>query len=126
GESYHDTTAGNVFGVYRGDGMDVGQISATEYHIGNIELLGGEWAEYTVNIANSGNYTMTFRYASAYTGATSFRVWLWTSATNLVPITPSITVTSTGGWAAYTIPAAVTATVPAGGEGSNRVLRVVF
>jgi hypothetical protein len=126
GESYHDTSAGNAFNIYRFDGVDVGQIVAGEYHIGNLDTLGGEWTEYTVNVPASGSYNLTFRYSSAYPNATSFRIWLGSSSTTLVAITPSITVTSTGAWTTYTMPAAVAATVPAGGEGNSRILRIAF
>jgi arabinoxylan arabinofuranohydrolase len=74
GESYHDTSPGNAFGVYRGDSMDVGPITAGGYFIGN--LANGEWAKYTVNVAAAGNYNLTYRYSSNTTLVTSFRVLL--------------------------------------------------
>lgn len=71
GVAWSDTTAGNVFGVYRSDDMDVGAIPGTtaEYHVGN--LAPGEWAEYSVNVATSGTYNVTLRWASDYTSATN-------------------------------------------------------
>jgi len=63
GESYHDTSAGNMYNNYRTDGVDIGAIAATGgYCIGGTE--GGEWIEYTVNVAETGYYDIDFLYSS--------------------------------------------------------------
>lgn len=114
GESYHDTTPGNVFNTWRPDGMDVGAIGAGGYHIGY--LANGEWAEYTVNVASAGTYNLTYRYSSAYAGATSFRVLL----NGAVLTTRSVT--STGSWENY-----VTQTVSVNiGVTGSRILMIAF
>jgi hypothetical protein len=115
GVAWHDTSAGNVFGVYRSHDMDVGAIPAGGHHIGF--LADGEWAEYTVNVSSAGSYTLRLRYASAYSGTTRFRVLL-----DGVDLTGAQAITSTGDWQTYTtksIPVSVTA-------GNGKVLRVAF
>ncbi|MGH6690950.1 MAG: carbohydrate-binding protein, partial [Gammaproteobacteria bacterium] len=119
GEAYHDTTAGNVFGVYRTDSMDVGAIPAGSgggYHVGN--LANGEWAEYTVNVPVTQSYEVKLRVASAYIGTATFHLEL-----DGVNVSGSQTVTSTGGWQTYVekIIPAISLTA-----GSSRVLRIAF
>ncbi|PYQ28360.1 MAG: hypothetical protein DMF56_16250 [Acidobacteria bacterium] len=98
GVAWHDTTAGNLFGstVYRNTDVDVGQIPSGGFHVGAVEAA--EWTEYTVNIASAGTYTVTLRWASAYTGSTTFRLQL----DNVVIANSTQSVTSTGDWQAYT------------------------
>jgi beta-glucosidase len=65
GVAYHDTTLGNEGGEYRGDDVDIQ--STTDmgggYNIGWIEE--GEWLEYTVDVAFTGQYDIQVRVASA-------------------------------------------------------------
>lgn len=115
GLAYHDTTAGNVFGAYRTDSMDVGAIPGGGHHIGF--LTAGEWAEYAVDVTQSGAYSLRLRLASAFPNTTRFRVLL-----DAVDVTGPQTVTSTGGWHNYiikTVPVTLTA-------GNHRVLRLSF
>lgn len=115
GLAYHDTTPGNVFGTYRTDSMDVGPIAGGGHHIGFLD--NGEWAEYTVNVSQSGNYELRLRYASASTLPMRFRVLL--GSTNL---TGTQSLTSTGSWSNFivkTIPVTLSA-------GNNRILRFAF
>lgn len=115
GVSWHDTTPGNAFGVYRLDDMDVGPDGAGGYFVGNI--ANGEWAEYLVNVTAGGSYNLNVRYASAYTGATTFHILL-----NGTDFTGSQSITSTGGWTTFatkTIPVTVSA-------GNGQVLRISF
>jgi carbohydrate binding protein with CBM6 domain len=115
GFTWHDTTPGNAFGVYRSDDMDVGAIPAGGYHIG--ALADGEWAEYSVDIPSGGTYDMTVRYASAYTGTTKFRVFV-----NGINLVPAQTLTSTGDWQTY-VTKTVSVTLNAG---SGQVVHVAF
>jgi hypothetical protein len=115
GLAYHDTTPGNVFNVYRTDDMDVGPIPGGGYHIGF--LTNGEWAEYAVNIGQSGPYELRVRYASAFAGTTRFRVLI-----DGADVSGTQTITSTGGWQTYqtkVVPVTLSA-------GSNRILRLSF
>jgi len=120
GIAYHDTTAGNVFGVYRTDeDMDVGAIppaSGAGFHIGF--LANGEWAEYTVNVTQSQNYEMAMRIASDTPLTTRFRVLLDGN-----DISGAQTVTATGGWHNY-----IEKVFPVGfvAAGNFRVLRLSF
>ena len=115
GVAWHDTTAGNAFGVYRFNDMDVGAITGGGYHLGALEP--GEWAEYTVNIAATGSYNVTLRWASAYPYTTTFRVLV-----NGADVSGSQSVTSTGNWQTFTtktFPVSLTA-------GNNQILRINF
>ena len=115
GVAWHDTSAGNVFGVYRTDDMDVGRDTAGAYFVGF--LANGEWAEYTVNVATTRQYDIRLRVASAYAGPNNFHIEL-----DGVNVTGTQSIASTGDWNTYTIKT-IQATLTAG---SNRVLRVSF
>ena len=115
GLAWHDTTAGNAFGVYRPDDMDVGQISGGGYHIGGV--VAGEWAEYTVDVATTRQYTATVRVASDYAGPNTFHLEL-----NGVDVSGVQAVAPTGGWSSYitkTFSVSMTA-------GTRKTLRVAF
>ncbi len=69
GEAYHDTDAGNAGGAYRTDvDVDIEACAEGGYDVGWINP--GEWLEYTVNVAASGNYTFEVRVASLSSGGT--------------------------------------------------------
>jgi hypothetical protein len=118
--AYSDSTAGNVFGVYRNDDVDVGAIPGTSgggYHVGN--MASGEWTEYTVNVAQTQSYQVEMRVASANAFTSTFRVLL-----DGVDVSGSRSVAPTGGWHDYeiiTFP--LLGSIPAG---NNRVLRLSF
>ncbi|PZR29840.1 MAG: glycosyl hydrolase family 5 [Citrobacter freundii] len=63
--SYHYTpgvnTRGNRGGAYRNDGVDI-QREGAEVHIFSIE--DGEWLQYTVNVPQAGEYTVSFEVAT--------------------------------------------------------------
>lgn len=63
--SYHYTpgvnTRGNRGGAYRNDGVDI-QREGSEVHIFSIE--DGEWLQYTVNVPQAGEYTVSFEVAT--------------------------------------------------------------
>lgn len=62
-------TAGNRGRIYRNDGVDIVKDSARyeKYFVTSIEK--GEWLQYTLKVAQKGNYTLRFNVASANTGA---------------------------------------------------------
>ncbi len=90
GEAYHDNDSGNNGGQYRSnEGVDIENCSEGGYNIGWTDA--GEWLEYTVNVASSGNYDFDFRVAGAVGG--TFRVEF-----NGVNKTGDVSVPNTGGW----------------------------
>ena len=96
GIAYHDNETANQGGQYRtGEAVDV-QVSGDTgggYNVG--WTAANEWLEYTVNVATTGNYTLTERVASnSATG--SFRIEF-----NGVDKTGTITTPNTGGWQTY-------------------------
>lgn len=107
GVAYHDTeeenlavTAGSA--VYRtDDGIDV-SVGTTLTNIGYTN--DGEWANYTVDVANDGNYDFEFIVASgSTTGGSSIQLQLVNQNTG---ITTNLGETgnfpNTGGWSVYT------------------------
>ncbi|MDO8588626.1 MAG: carbohydrate-binding protein [Armatimonadota bacterium] len=73
--SFYDTTPGNGGAVYRSDDVDIEPAADTGggYNIGWVE--NGEWMEYTINVAGSGDYSIKFRVAGGPSGG-SFRARL--------------------------------------------------
>lgn len=74
GVGYHDTTPGNIGGVYRNDGVDIqtcsdpGTLTGTHcYNVGWIAA--GEWLGYDVYVGQSGSYRFTLRVAAPNHGA---------------------------------------------------------
>ncbi len=65
GEAYSDTSSGNNGGSYRTTDVDIQGTSDTGggYNVGWISQ--GEWMEYTIDVAEAGNYTFRARVASA-------------------------------------------------------------
>ncbi|HEY0370595.1 MAG TPA: carbohydrate-binding protein, partial [Thermoanaerobaculia bacterium] len=94
--AWFDTSPGNAFGaVYRSTDVDIGQISPGAYHVGALEA--GEWLEYTVNVGATGTYNIVARYASAYTGTTTFNMTL-----DGVPVfSTNQIIVSTGSWSTF-------------------------
>lgn len=117
GIAYHDTSAGNAFGVFRFEDVDVGSVQdgSGSFHIGNV--ASGEWAEYLVNITAAGSYTLQFRYASANPTASTFHIDL-----DGAVLTGSQSVSPTGGWQTWvikTVPVTISST-------GQKVLRLTF
>ena len=97
GIAYHDTEAANQGNQYRpADGVDIEETSdiGGGYNIG--WTLPGEWLEYTVNVANTGNYNLETRVAYGGTGGT-FHIEF-----NGVDKTGPITVPDTGSYQTWT------------------------
>ncbi|WP_258101097.1 alpha-amylase family glycosyl hydrolase [Marinoscillum pacificum] len=92
GESYHDNDASNQGGQYRTTGVDIEACSEGGYSVGWTN--GGEWLEYTVNVAASGNYDIGVRVAGAVGG--TLRVEF-----DGVNKTGPINAPNTGGWQSW-------------------------
>lgn len=93
GISYHDTTSANEGGQYRlQEAVDLGAITDTGggYSVGWTKA--GEWLVYTVNVAETGTYSVQVRVASEGTGGTFHLEF------NGVNKTGTIAVPNTGGW----------------------------
>jgi hypothetical protein len=66
GLTYHDVDGVNQGGVYRNDGVDIGQYATGKYYVEHVAT--GEWLEYTINVPSAGNYNITAYVGSPYTG----------------------------------------------------------
>jgi endonuclease/exonuclease/phosphatase family metal-dependent hydrolase len=93
GVAYHDTTAGNSGGQYRGTDVDIELCASGGYDVG--WTAPGEWLNYTVNVAAQGSYTVQLQVASVdgalmhvgFNGPSS--VW------------SNVSIPSTGGWQSW-------------------------
>jgi hypothetical protein len=68
GISYHDTTSGNAGGTFRADGVDLHANMDGGTIVGWTKA--GEWLEYTVNVATTGDYSLEVRVSSLDSGGT--------------------------------------------------------
>lgn len=95
GVGYHDTTAANLGGAYRKDGVDIEYFASEQgFNVGWIR--DGEWLQYTVNFPVADTYVARFRTASAAaTGARSFKVYLDGA------LVDTISVDGTGSYSAF-------------------------
>src|SRR5271154_2667228 len=115
GVAYNVTSVNGSANSYRSDGVDLETTTDTSpttaagngYDIG--WTTGGQWFNYTVNVATAGTYTVSVRASSPY-GITDALHIDNSSGTNL---SGSVAVPNTGGYGTY---ASVTAsvTLPAG------------
>ncbi|MDP9176002.1 MAG: carbohydrate-binding protein [Planctomycetota bacterium] len=96
GVAYHAADAVNRGGAYRNDGVSIEPTTDTGGGYDVAYIQAGEWLNYTVNVAATGNYTLSVRAASANAGGT-FHVE--SDGTN---ITGSMTLGNTGGWQTWT------------------------
>ena len=115
GVAYNVTAANGTANSYRSDGVDLEATTDTQdtsaagggYDLGWTNP--GQWFNYTVNVATSGSYTISFRVASPY-GITDALHVTAATGTNL---TGSVAVPNTGGYQTWaTVTASVT--LPAG------------
>ncbi len=94
---YHDTAVANEGGDFRTSeevGIEICTDSGGGYNVGWTEA--GEWLKYTVDVASTGDYTITSRVAAGGgTGAFHIEV-------DDVDVTGSISVADTGGWQIWT------------------------
>ena len=93
--AYFDTTAGNSGGKYRSTDVDIASTTDAGggYNIGYARPT--EWLKYTVEVAASGTYNLTLRYAFVGT-STVMRVEV-----DDVDKTGPISVAGTGGWQSW-------------------------
>jgi endonuclease/exonuclease/phosphatase family metal-dependent hydrolase len=104
GVAYHDSDGGNSGGAYRQTGVDVENASGG-YDVGWI--AGGEWLNYTVNVASAGTYTVQLRVASP--NGASMHVGFNTAS----HVWQQVSVPGTGGWQNWST-VSFTATLGAG------------
>jgi hypothetical protein len=71
GVAYYDASTGNSGGAYRLDDVDIEECNVGGYDVNNIEA--GEWLEYTVDVEETGVYTVEANVASESSGG-SFHV----------------------------------------------------
>lgn len=117
GVAYQDSDAANQGGQYRPDeqvDLEATADTGGGYNVGWISA--GEWLEYTVNVAETGVYTVEFRVASEMSGGA---LHLEKDGANL---TGAISAPQTGGWQAWTTVSATGVSLSSGVQ----VLRVVF
>ena len=97
GVGYHDTTAGNVTGLYRADDVDIGVDTGTEggYYVGWV--ASGEWLRYDVNVAASGSYDLGLRTSRGATGNGAMHV-----SVDGVNVTGNIAIPPTASWSNFT------------------------
>jgi Carbohydrate binding module (family 6)/PLD-like domain len=95
GAAYHDTSAGNAGGVYRNTDVDIGTttVDSSGFILGWARV--GEWVKYTVNVAQSRNYTLDARVANLGSGA-QFRI-----ECDGIDVTGPVSLPDTGGWDAW-------------------------
>jgi hypothetical protein len=91
GVAYNDSEADNFGGFYRPtEGVDIEASSEGGSSLGWVDS--GEWMNYTVDVASSGNYTITTRYA----GNGSFHIEF-----DGVDKTGTVTAPESGGWQSW-------------------------
>lgn len=89
--NYFDTTSGNTGGAYRNDDVDIGASLDIDggYSVGWIDQ--GEWLSYNVDVAETGNYQVVARVASALDRDHSLDI-------SIDEKTTTLDFTGTGGW----------------------------
>jgi endonuclease/exonuclease/phosphatase family metal-dependent hydrolase len=95
GVAYHDVTGGNSGESFRSTDVDLEPASGGSYDVGWTSA--GEWLKYTVNVAATGTYTLSFRVASSGQGG-AFHLEM-----NDRTVTSGLAIPSTGGWQNWTI-----------------------
>jgi beta-glucanase (GH16 family) len=109
GVAYNVTSVNGSANNYRSDGVDLEVTTDTG---GGHDLgwtTGGQWFKYTVNVANTGTYMVTFRVAAINAVTDGFHISN-SSGTNL---TGNVNVPATGGWQTWTN-VVVSVVLPAG------------
>jgi hypothetical protein len=96
GLTFHDSDNINQGGSnYRpADGVDIEELPPGNIHIGY--TAAGEWLEYTINVVQSGTYTITASVSSGVTSSGKFNLKFGDGTTS------TFTTASTGSWSSYT------------------------
>jgi len=113
GVAYSDTTSGNSGGTYRSEDVDIESTSGGGYNVG--WTAGGEWLEYTVDVASAGTYDVSARVASNAGGGT---LSLSVDGTQQLSASPG----GTGGWQTWTTVSLGSVSLSAG----EQVVRLTF
>lgn len=114
GVSYHDTDSVNLGGAYRDTAVDIQAIPSGGYNLGFAKV--GEWTQYTVNVASTGDYDLEVRLASLRGGGT-FRLEMDGSL-----LAGNVTVPNTHDWSKYQVVEMGTVHITAG----THILRLVM
>ncbi|RED94385.1 glycosyl hydrolase [Marinoscillum furvescens] len=97
GVSYSDATSWNEGDFRPSEAVDASFTNGEGHTVGWID--GGEWLEYTVDVAQAGDYSVTLRYTS---GSSSGGGPFWFENENGTQISPSITVSMNDpSWSTY-------------------------
>jgi endo-1,3(4)-beta-glucanase len=116
GITYFDVTSWNEGGYRPDEAVDAAAAGGEGATIGWIEA--GEWLEFTVNVEDTADYNLSFRYASDISsGGGPFHFLL-----NNEKITNDITVANTGGWNSWRTKEVNSITLPKG----EHILKVQF
>lgn len=110
GQSYNDCDAANNGGAYRESGVDIEASTESAFNIG--WMCEGEWLEYTVDVAEAGEYEVDVRIASESTGG-AFRI-----ERDGEDLSGTVNFPATGGWQTWE---SATATIEL--EAGEQVLR---
>jgi len=114
GIAYHDTNPQNVYGAYRGEGVDIG--TTTDGAGGpTLGVSAGEWLAYTIRVEQAGEYRLRARTSRGSSGSRTIRFLL-----DGVDKTGSMVVPPTGNWEVYTTVESLPLELPAG----EHILRV--
>jgi beta-glucanase (GH16 family) len=98
GVAYQVNSVNGTGNSYRSDGVDLEATTDTGggYDIG--WTAGGQWFRYTVNVATTGTYTLTFRVAAINAVTDGFHI----SNSSGANVSGNINVPATGGWQNWT------------------------
>jgi hypothetical protein len=115
GAAYFDSTYGNHGKVFRDTDVDLEATTDAGGGYNVAKIVSGEWLQYTVDVRQSGTYTLELRVATIYTD-TTIRLDV-----DGVAATGALALPSTGGWQTW---ATVTTTVQL--QAGERRLRIAF
>jgi len=117
---YHDTTPGNSGGYLRTDDVDIKNCNDGANCATVVDIVSGEWLQYTVQVAQDGQYAIDARYA--YPAGTPITVARLITVKIDGTQVAQLSLAPSGGWATWTFCPAVNVPLIAG----NHVLRLEF
>ncbi len=112
GIAYNDSTSGNSGGLYRSDDVDIYNTASEGNYVGANK--GGEWLEFTVNVAAGGVYNLDLRYATPKSGRQVHVEF------NGINVSGPIMLPPTSGWQNWQ-----TLTVPVGLSAGQQIMRIM-